>query len=158
MFSKRATVAFLAVAIGLAAARRALAADVLDAIPNTALAVILVNRLEATSDKIEKLAVKVQAPSVSLLSLARVQTGIHEGLDDKATAAMAWLPSEDQPLDSPIPIVVLPVTDYAKFVAQLQPENAKDKITQVYVAGKPVLACQRGDFAVLTSDGKRAGA
>jgi hypothetical protein len=149
MFSKRATVAFLAVAIGLAAAGRALAADVLDAIPNTALAVILVNRLEATSDKIEKLAVKVQAPSVSLLSLARVQTGIHDGLDDKGTAALAWLPSEGQPLESPVSIVVLPVTDYAKFIAQLQPENPKDKITQVYVAGKAVLACQRGDFAVL---------
>jgi hypothetical protein len=151
MFSKRATVAFLAVAVGLAAAGRALAADVLDAIPNTALGVILVNRLEATSDKIEKLAVKVQAPSVSLLSLVRVQTGIHDGLDDKATAAMAWLPSQDHSLDSPVPIVVLPITDYAKFVAQLQPENAADKITQVYVAGKPVLVCQRGDFAVLTT-------
>ena len=122
----------------------------LDAIPSTALAVILVNRLEATSDKIEKLAGKVQAPSVSLLSLARVQTGIHEGLDDKATAALAWLPAEDNPLESPIPIVVLPVTDYAKFVAQLQPENATDKITQVYVAGKAVLVCQKGNFAVLT--------
>ena len=150
MFSKRATVAFLAVAVGLAPARWALAADVLDAIPSTALGVILVNRLEATSDKIEKVAVQVQAPSVSLLSLARVQTGIHEGLDDQATAALAWLPTEDHPLDSPIPIIVLPVTDYAKFVAQLQPEDAKDKITQVYVAGKPVLVCQKGNFAVLT--------
>ena len=151
MFSKRATVAFLAVAVGLGVAGRALAADVLDAIPNTALAVILVNRLETTSDKIEKLAVKVQAPSVSLLSLARVQTGIHDGLDDKATAAMAWLPSENDSLDSPIPIVILPVTDYAKFVAQLQPENAADKIVQVYIAGKPALVCQRGNFAVLTT-------
>ncbi len=149
MFSKRAMMALLALAFGLAPARWALAADVLDAIPSTALAVIVVNRLEATSDKIEKLAGKVQAPSVSLLSLARVQTGIHAGLDDKATAAMAWLPAEDQPLEAPTPIVILPVTDYEKFVAQLQPENATDKITQVYVAGKPVLVCQKGDFAVL---------
>ena len=150
MFSKRATVAFLAVAVGLAPARWALAADVLDAIPSTALGVILVNRLDATSDKLEKLAVKVQAPSVSLLSLARVQTGIHDGLDDQATAALAWLPAENHPVESPIPIVALAITDYAKFVAQLQPENAADKITQVYVAGKAVLVCQKGNFAVLT--------
>ena len=150
MFLKRATLAFLVVAIGLAAAGRAAAADVLDAIPNTALAVVLVNRLEATIDKIEKLAVKVQAPSASLLPLTRLHTGINEGLDDKATAAIAWLPSEEHSLESPIPIVILPVTDYAKFVAQFKPENAKGKITQVNVTGKPMLVCQRGGFAVLT--------
>ena len=158
MFLKRAALAFLVVAVGLVAAGGALAADALDAIPSTALAVILVNRLEATIGKIEKLSAKVQSPSASLVSLARLQTGIHDGLDEKATAAMAWLPSEEHSLESPIPIIVLPVTDYAKFVAQFQPENAKGKITQVYVTGKPMLVCQRGDFAVLTGGGIRDGA
>jgi hypothetical protein len=151
MIFKRATFALIAVAIGLGPARGAwAAADVLDAIPSGALAVVLINRLEATSDKIEALATKIQAPSVSLLMLARVQTGIHEGLDEKATAALALLPSENFPLEPAIPIIVLPVTDYAKFVAQLQPDDATEKITQVYVAGKPALTCQKGDFAVLT--------
>ncbi|HTU25471.1 MAG TPA: hypothetical protein VMF30_08745, partial [Pirellulales bacterium] len=85
MFSQRANWAFLTFTLALLTAAQAWAADVLDAIPNTALGVVLVNRLDATSDKIEKLAVKVQAPSVSLLSLMRVQTGIYDGLDDKAT-------------------------------------------------------------------------
>ena len=63
---------------------------------------------------------------------------------------MAWLPSETHSLESPIPIFVLPITDYAKFVAQLQPEDTTGKITQVHVRGKPMSVCQRGDFAVLT--------
>ena len=150
MLSKRAILALLLVAIGLAPARLLLAADILDAIPSGALAVVLINRLEATSDKIESLATKVQAPSVSLLLLARVQTGIHDGLDEKGTAALAILPVEDNPQET-VPIVVLPVTDYAKFVAQLQPDDAAEKITQVYVAGKAVLCCQKGNFAVLTT-------
>jgi hypothetical protein len=149
MFSKRSMFALLAVAICLGQVGSILAADVLEAIPSDALAVVLVNRLEATSDKIEKLAAKLQAPSVSLLMLARVQTGIHEGIDDKATAAMAVMPSENFPLEPPVPIVLLPVTDYAKFVAQLQPDDPTEKIAQVYVAGKPMLVCERGGFAVI---------
>ena len=70
MFLKRVALAFGVVAVVLAAAGGSLAADALDAIPSTALAVILVNRPEATIDKIEKLTAKVQAPS-ALLPLAR---------------------------------------------------------------------------------------
>ena len=151
MLWKRAILALLVMAIGFGPARLLLGADILDAIPRGALAVVLINRLEATSDKIESLATKVQAPSVSLLLLAKVQSGIHEGLDEKGTAAIAYLPVEDNPMETPIPIVVLPVTDYGKFVAQLQPDDATEKIAQVYVAGKAVLSCQKGDFAVLTT-------
>ena len=151
MLWKRAILALLVMAIGFVPARLLLGADILDAIPRGALAVVLINRLEATSDKIESLATKVQAPSVSLLLLAKVQSGIHEGLDEKGTAAIAYLPVEDNPLEPPIPIVVLPVTDYGKFVAQLQPDDATEKIAQVYVAGKAVLSCQKGDFAVLAT-------
>ena len=108
--------------------------------------VVLINRLEPTSGKLQKLAGKVGGPPVSLLMLARMQTGIQEGLDDKGTAGHCVLPADGQPA---APIVVLPVTDYAKFLAQLKPKDAKAKIAEVTLGVVPALVCQRGKFAVL---------
>ncbi len=91
------------------------AADVLEAIPDTALVVVVINRLEETSDKIELVAKQLQAPQQSLLTLFRVQTGIHAGLDEKGTAALAVLPAKDAGA-MPQAALFLPVTDYPKFL------------------------------------------
>ncbi len=126
------------------------AADVLQAIPDTALAVVLVNRLEETSDKVEKIAGMVHAPQQSLLTMLRVQTGIHEGFDEKGTAALAVLPAKEEGA-MPQAALLVPVTDYKKFLAQLQPDDASKKFAEVRLAGHPMLICQQGDYAVLAA-------
>jgi hypothetical protein len=126
------------------------AADVLQSIPDTSLAIVLVNRLEETSDKIEKLTTLVGAPQQSLLTMLRVRTGIHDGLDEKGTAAIALLPAKDG-AGMPQAAILLPVTDYKKFLSQLQPDDATKKFAEVRLAGQPVLVCQHGDFAALAA-------
>ena len=124
------------------------AADILTVIPDTAQAVVLVNHLDAASNKFAALAGKVGGPPIPLLMLARLQTGIQAGLDDKGPGAFALLPVEGK---SPAPIVVLSVSDYAQLLAPLKPKDAKAKIAEITVAGQPALACQKGDFALLTT-------
>ncbi len=147
--------AALALALALLAGPASCAADVLQAIPDTALAIVLVNRLEETSDKLERLAGQVHAPQQSLLTLLRVQTGIHEGLDEKGTAALALLPAQDAG-GAPQVVVLLPLTDYKQFLAQLQPVDATQKFAEVRLAGNPVLICQHGNFAAIAEPDAKA--
>ena len=126
------------------------AADVLQAIPDTSLAIVLVNRPEETSDKIDRIAKQVGAPQPSVFTMLRVQAGIHDGMDDKRTVALAVLPPKDAG-GRPQAALLLPVTDYKKFLAQLQPDDATKKFAEVRLAGQPMLICQQGDFAVLAA-------
>ena len=123
-------------------------ADLLDAVPSTALGLAVINRLEATSDKVEKVAGLIHAPAVSLLTLARVQTGMHDGLDTAGTLGIAIFPART-PGAPPTAAIFVPVTDYKKFLTQLQPDNAADAIASVRLVGRPTLICQKGNFAVL---------
>ena len=95
LFARRLSWATLALAgwllAGAVGAIRA--ADVLQAIPDSALAIVVINRLEESS-RAEKLAGLVHAPQQSVLTMLRVQTGIHEGLDEKGSAAIVLLPPQ----------------------------------------------------------------
>ncbi len=117
---------------------------------------LLINRLEETSDKLDKLADAVHAPRLSLLTMLRVQTGIHEGLDEKGSAAIVVLPPANAAAPPQL-VVLLPVTDYKRFLAQLQPADPSQRLAEVRLAGTPVVIAQHGEFAaVAPSGGKTA--
>ncbi len=158
LFARRLSWARLALAgwllAGAVGAIRA--ADVLQAIPDSALVIVVINRLEESSEKLEKLAGLVHAPQQSVLTMLRVQTGIHEGLDEKGSAAIVLLPPQ-QAGGKPQVVVLLPVTDYRRFLTQLQPADATQKFAEVRMAGNAVLIAQHGEFAAIApSDGKQA--
>jgi hypothetical protein len=135
------------------------AEPVLKAIPDDALGFILVKNLGQTDKAIFKLVAMVQAPppnTPSLLSLLKSQAGIQEGLDENGSAAIALLPApaslgfSPQHPTSPYPVVYLPVTDYKKFIAQFQPDDATAETTGVTIAGHALVAGHKDSFAVIT--------
>jgi hypothetical protein len=140
----------LFLAVSLLAATIARAADVLESIPDTALAVVIVNHAEEMSDKIDRLAKQVHAPAVSVLTTIKLQAGMHEGLDDKGTVALALLPAKDAAAP-PQAVLLLPVTDYDKFLAQFQPDDVAKPIARIRLAGAPMLIGKRGSYAVLAA-------
>ena len=121
--------------------------SVLKAIPDDALGFVLVKNLRQTDRAISKLAAMVQAPVPSVLSLFKLQAGIQEGLDENGSAAVALLPGSE---GKPLPVVLFPVTDYKKFIAQFQPDDASAETTGVTIAGHALIAGHKGSFALFT--------
>ena len=122
---------------------------VLKLVPDSALAVTVVNRLDTTSSLIEKLGIELKLGAPNPLSLIKAFGGITEGLDDKGTVVLALLPDPDG-LPTPVPVVFVPVTDYDKFIAPLAIEMEAKPIRSIAITGKPLLACKKGSCAAVT--------
>lgn len=125
--------------------------SVLKAIPDNALGFLVIKDLANADKAISKLGEVVQAPIPSQLELWKQRAGIQDGLDENGSAAIALVPENDSDnaKPEPVPIVLMPVSDYAKFIAQLQPGDAKAAITSVTIAGRPLCVVgQKGSFAV----------
>jgi hypothetical protein len=122
---------------------------VLKLVPDSALAVTVVNHLETTSSLIEKLGIELKLGAPNPLSLIKAFGGITDGLDDKGTVVLALLPDPDG-LPTPVPVVFVPVTDYDKFIAPLVIEMEAKPIRSIAITGKPLLACKKGSCAAVT--------
>lgn len=128
------------------------ALPVLKAIPDDALGFVLVNNLAQTDKAISNLAAKLQAPLPDVLSMFKSQAGIKEGLDENGSAAIAFLPDKPAEAGKPaaMPVVLFPVTDYKKFIAQFQPDDATAETTGVTIAGHALIVGHKDSFAVFT--------
>jgi hypothetical protein len=133
-------------AVTLAGPLRA-ATDVLDLVPDKALAVVVVNRIGATSGKLEKLSQLVKAPLPGPLALLKKTVGLEQGLDEQGSTILAIM-APDGSIMNPRPMAFVPVSDYAKFVAQLGGDGSQE-ITELTVGDQQILASRKGDFAVL---------
>ncbi len=125
--------------------------DVLKVIPTDTLGFLLINRLDKTNEKLAKVGQLVQAPPIPLLMMAKMQSGVQVGIDDSGTAAAAMMPPTKAD-GEPVLVILLPVTDHKKFLAQLQPEDPAAAIAKVKLLGSPWLAAKKGQFAVLMAD------
>ncbi len=124
------------------------AAGVLDHVPDTALAVIVVNDMEKGSEKVDQLAGQLMLPSPSLLNLLTGQTNIEKGLDrDGAAAAIVFAPREGR--SNPRGLLLLPTDDYDALIAQLDPEDEEGDRTPVTLADKSMVAAKVGSYAAL---------
>ncbi len=123
---------------------------VLKAIPDNALGFLLVKDLAKTDKALARIGTLVQSPIPSVLELFKQQVGIQGGLDEHGSAALALLPDNDTDNGPPsiVPIVFLPVSDYAKFIAPLRPDDAKADIAGVTIAGQPMVVGHKGSFAL----------
>jgi hypothetical protein len=123
---------------------------VLRAIPDDALWFVLVKNLGQTDTSLSKLGVVVKVPVPSVLSLLKLQAGIQEGLDASGSAAIAMLPDNEAQTGKSafVPMVLIPVTDYKKFIGQLQPHDATAETTGVTISGHALVAGHKGSFAV----------
>ena len=120
--------------------------SVLKAIPEDAFAVVVVAHLDKADEQIGKLTQEMQIPAPPVLQMLKARAGVQEGLDEHGSAAMAFLPTDDGGAAPPVAFV--PVSDYKKFIGQLQPEDASAEITKVSVSGENCLAGKKEGFVV----------
>lgn len=140
----------LLAALVLLASRPAWAADgdeLFKAIPDDALGIVVVNRLADTTQKIEAVGATLNIPVPSLLPMLKITTGVGDGINDRWAVGLAAMPQEDADLP-PAPLVFVPVSDFAKLVATLMPDDAKAEIVSGSVAGRRVLVTQKGSYAI----------
>jgi hypothetical protein len=137
------------VCLALLAAPARAAENVLKLVPDSALGFVLVNRAADLDGKLQDLCRQMQIPPPSLLARIKVAGGIGEGLDEKGTVALLLLPAEEGPI--PVPIILVPVTDYGKFIAQFNPGEAEAGLTKIEFAnGEKAWARSIGGYAALT--------
>jgi hypothetical protein len=136
----------LGLLIAACAASVSRAADVLSHVPDSALAVMVVNSAEKGSEKIDELATKLQLPPPSVLNLVTGQARIDKGLNREGSVAVVmFAPSNDG--SNPRGLLLLAVSDYDALIKQLEPGDADGKKTPVSLADKSMIAAKVGDYA-----------
>jgi hypothetical protein len=121
---------------------------VLKLVPDDALAVLIVNHLNQADEQATKLTGEMQIPVPGLLSLLKMHAGIHEGVDDRGSAVLAFIPGEAEG-SAPIAVSFVSVTDYQKFVGQFNPADATAEIIEADIGPQSSVVAHKGDFAVI---------
>lgn len=121
--------------------------DVLKVLPEDSFGVVITQKLEQIDDKIQLVAKKLQMPlPLSPLELGKAAVGVSKGLNAKGAAAVAFVPQTGE--DHPVPVVFVPVSDYAEFVTQFKGKDGG--VTDIeLVDGRKMAATKKGSFAVL---------
>ncbi len=123
------------------------AQEILDYLPEDALGFVLIRDVSEASDKCEQLMRMFDVASPAPLVLAKLSTGLDEGLDLEGDVLAALLPGS-QAADPPEPLVVLPVADYAEFAASVSGDDSGE-VCRVTIAGEDVLVARHGPYAML---------
>lgn len=124
------------------------AEDVLKLVPEAASGFLLINQPGPLDAKLQAFAAEMKVPLPPPLMMLKMQSGIKEGLDEKGTVAVVLLPPESEGTP-PTPIVLVPVTDFAKFVEPFGPEASGD-VTQITISRAPCWARSIGGYAAIT--------
>jgi hypothetical protein len=124
--------------------------DILKIVPDSASGFLAINQPGGLDAKLQALAGEMKVPLPPPLMMLKMQTGIKEGLDETGTIAVVVLPPESEGA-LPIPIVLVPVTDFAKFIAPFEPKPGDDKtVVAVSIFNVPCWARSIGGYAALT--------
>ncbi len=116
------------------------------AIPGDPLGFALIRDLSAIDAKLAAVVKHLQMPIPSALETLQAQTGISEGFDKNGTAIIALYAGKEG--ESPLPIIMIPVADFAKFAQNFGDSKEEDGIREVSPAGTESLLAKHGAFAV----------
>jgi len=128
--------------------------DVVQQIPNNALAFVVVKNLQATSGEVDQTAQRMQLPAPRLLAMAKARLGSVKGVAETGDLAVALISQE---VGSPFPVIFVRASDYEALLSGLNPQDQDGPSRQVTVAGQSVLVAKKGNYAVFTSPAFRAG-
>ncbi len=120
----------------------------LDLLPEGLFGFAVVRNLGELDAKISGLAQDLQVPAPGALMLIRTLSGIQEGLDEKGSLVVAILPAEEEQ-GPPVPVLFVPVSDYKKFIGQLQPADKDAEATEVTIANQNFAVMKKGNYAAL---------
>jgi hypothetical protein len=122
--------------------------EILKLVPEQALGFAIVNRPADADAKLQQLGRQMKLPIPSLLAKLQGPKGIREGLDkNRPVAVLAMGPGEGKII--PIMIVLVPVSDYAKFLEQFKPEDTEDGVTKIDLWGSPSAVRHVGGYAAI---------
>lgn len=141
----------LAALLALAPLVASRAESVLDHVPANALGLAMVHNLAAADAKVQQVekifADLLSGPPPAPLALIRAAFGLGDGLNESGDVVLALLPG-DEGLAQSKPLLLVPVSDFAKFAASIN-GDASGEISRVTIAGQDVLVAKQGEFAVL---------
>jgi hypothetical protein len=154
VMSRRFAIGVLTVScmLFLAASFAAAGEDILMLVPDGASGFLVINRPAAADAKIQALGREMQLPVPSLLAMLKGQFNIQNGLDENGTMAVITLPPEQEGA-IPTVIVLVPVTDYGKFLTNLGrvlQENEKDTVAKIEIMHTPAWVRNMGGYAAIT--------
>ncbi len=154
-FSSRPLASGLSFCLALCALPALAADNVLSVIPENSLGFVVIQRIGEADQKVAEVAKLMELPVPSVLELAKLQANAKEGVDAMGSLALFALASED-PGGVPVPVTLVPTTDYQSFLKQFEPEDAGDGIHKVRIAGLPLVVGTKGGYAVLTTEEHQA--
>ncbi|MGC3965938.1 MAG: hypothetical protein QM775_00785 [Pirellulales bacterium] len=127
--------------------------SVLGAIPDNAYGFAVLSDAESARQQVESLLHKLKIPFDTTREYADFNDSLErlEGWDSKGQHAFALLPGEDK--DDPIPLIFVPVTDYAKFAASVEAENTDGSVSECKPFGERSLIAEKSGYAVFTEPG-----
>ncbi len=123
------------------------ASNALRYMPEDALGFVLVRNLENVDTKVGRFTQLFGLNSPSPLTFAKLATGLDEGIRQQGDLLVALLPASSK-TSEPEPMVLLPVSDYAKFAASIH-GDANGEICRVAIAGERVLVAKFGEYALM---------
>jgi hypothetical protein len=127
------------------------AENILKLVPESASGLVIINQPGTVSAKLQALGREMQLPVPDLLAMFKANFNVSEGFDENGTIALVVLPPQgNEPIPIPTPILLLPVTDYGKFIQQFEPENATEEVTKIKVMNTPAWVRNIGGYAALT--------
>ena len=117
--------------------------EVLKVVPQDAWMFAAIRNIDEANTKLAKAAKQMKLPVPGdPLATFKMMTGVTEGLNEQGTAIVVSMGQRT-------PIILLPVSDYKKFIGQLKPEDASAKIANVTFARRTSLVANKGNYAVL---------
>jgi hypothetical protein len=117
----------------------------------------VVKNLEATDEAIVGLGkrMKLPMPIPSLLTTVKARANITAGLNEQGDGMVVAFADEDTDRP-PVFVLIAPVSDYAEFIGQFEPEDAEAEITEVTILNAGFLVGQKGGYAVLAEPRHRS--
>ncbi len=127
---------------------RVKADDVIDQIPDDALAYVVVKNMQQAGGAISQVAQRMQLPAPDLLQMAKQRLNLVKGVADTGDMALVLV---GRLSGSPVPVVFLRTTNYEELLSQLNPVEQEGQISRVNLGGETTLMAKKGAYAVLTS-------
>ena len=118
----------------LAASLATAADDYLKLVPDSTWGFIAVNRPAALDGKLQDLGRRCRFRFHPRWRCFKRRSGVLEGWDEKGTVVLLALPSETTGA-APTVVLLIPVTDYAKFLGQLKPKSTDRRRQQRRIHG-----------------------
>jgi hypothetical protein len=119
-------------------------------VPEDSLALLIINPVDKVEEQIGKVASQLKLPDPHILAGMKKQLGIAEGIDDHGAAFVAFVKGESE-MGVPVGIRFIPVTDYARFIAQFKPESPSAEIVEVSMGERRLVVGHKGNFAVVAN-------